>query len=92
MSKYYFITYINKRLGKQIFDSDAINEHPFEWLKRSYRESNSRVVLVNWREISEEEYRAFNEIEPVDKLNQALSPQPSPLEMINRDPLEGLKG
>ena len=92
MSKYYFITYINKRLGKQIFDSDAINEHPFEWLKRSNRESNSRVVLVNWREISEDEYRAFNEIEPVDKLNQALSSQTNPLEMINRDPLEGLKG
>jgi hypothetical protein len=92
MSKYYFITYINKRLGKQLFDSTVIDEHPFEWLKRSQSESNSKKVLVNWREISEEEFRAYNQVEYVDKLNQALKPQPNPLELISNDSLEGLRG
>ena len=92
MSKYYFITYINKRLGKQLFDSTVIDEHPFEWLKRSQSESNSKKVLVNWREISEEEFRAYNEVEYVDKLNQALKPQPNPLELISNDSLESLRG
>ena len=85
MSKYYYITYINKRLGKQFFDSCVINEHPFQWLKRSQSESNSKKVLVNWREISKEEFRAYNEIKQVDKLNQALTPKPSPLEEIIKD-------
>jgi hypothetical protein len=62
MSNYYFVTYINRRLGKQFFDSIAIDEHPFEWFKRSQRESNSKKVLVSWKEISEEEYRAFDEV------------------------------
>jgi hypothetical protein len=92
MSKYYFITYINKRLGKQLFDSTVIDEHPFEWLKRSQSESNSKKVLVNWREISEEEFCAYNEVEYVDKLNQALTLQPNPLELISKDPKEGLRG
>lgn len=92
MSKYYFITYINKRLGKQFFDSTAIDEHPFEWLKRSKAESNYKCVLVNWREISEEEFIAYNEIENVDKLDQALTPQPGLIELVSKDPSEGLRG
>jgi hypothetical protein len=90
--KYYFVTYITRRLGKQFFDSDAIEEHPFEWLKRSQRESNSKMVLANWREISEEEFRMYNEVEHVDKLDQALILQPNPLELISRDHSEGLNG
>ena len=92
MSKYYFITYINKRLGKQLFDSIVIDEHPFEWLKSSQSESSSKKVLVNWREISKEEFRAYNEVEYVDKLDQALKPQPNPLELISNDSLESLRG
>jgi hypothetical protein len=92
MNKYYFITYINKRLGKQFFDSDVIDEHPFEWLRISQSESNSKKVLVNWREISEEEFRAYNEVEYVDKLDQALTPQSNPLELISNDPSDGLMG
>ena len=82
MGKYYFIAYINKRLGKQLFDSIVIDEHPFEWLKRSQSESNSKKVLVNWREISEEEFRAYNEVEYVDKLDQDLKPQSNPFDLI----------
>jgi hypothetical protein len=92
MNKYYFITYINKRLGKQLFDSIVIDEHPFEWLKESQSESNSKIVLVNWREISEEEFRAYNEVEYVDKLDQALKTQSNPLELISKDQSEGLRG
>jgi hypothetical protein len=92
MSKYYFITYINKRLGKQIFDSTVIDEHPFEWLKRSQSQSNSKKVIVNWKEISEEEFRAYNEVEYVDRLDQALTPQQNPFELISEDPSEGLRG
>lgn len=92
MSKYYFITYINKKLGKQLFDSTVIDEHPFEWLKRSQIESNSKRVLVNWREISEEDFHAFNEIEQVDKLDKALMHQSGLIEVISNDPSEGLKG
>ncbi len=77
MSKYYYITYINKRLGKQFFDSAVIDEHPFEWLKRSQIESISKKVLINWREISEEEFHAYNEIEQVDKDDKDLMPQPN---------------
>lgn len=92
MSKYYFVTYINKRLGKQLFDSIVIDEHPFEWLKISQSESNSKKVLVNWREISEEEFRAYNEIDFVDKLDQALKPQSNSLDPIGEDQSEGLRG
>lgn len=92
MGKYYFVTYINKRLGKQLFDSIAIDEHPFEWLKKSQSESNLKKVLVNWREISEEEFRAYNQVEYVDKLDNALQPQSRPLDLINNDQSEGLRG
>ena len=92
MSKYYFVTYINKRLGKQLFDSIVKDAHPFEWLKTSQSESNSKKVLVNWREISEEEFRAYNEVEYVDKLDQALKPQSNPLDLIGKDQSEGLRG
>jgi hypothetical protein len=88
MGKYYFIAYINKRLGKQLFDSIVIDEHPFEWLKRSQRESNSKKVLVNWREISEEEFRAYNEVGYVDKLDQALKLESTPLDLISNDQSE----
>ena len=92
MGKYYFITYINRRLGKQLFDCAVIDEHPFEWLKRSQSESNLKKVLVNWREISEEEFCAYNKVEYVDKLNQALKPQSNSLDPIGEDQSEGLRG
>jgi hypothetical protein len=91
MGKYYFVTYITKRLGKQFFDSTAIDEHPFMWLKRSQSESNSKLVLVNWREISEDEFHMYNE-DYVDQLEEAISSEPSPLEMISNNPSDGLIG
>jgi hypothetical protein len=91
MGKYYFITYITKRLGKQFFDSTVIDEHPFMWLKRSQSESNAKIVLVNWREIFEEEFHMYNE-DYVDQVEEAISSQPSPLEMISNNPSDGLIG
>ena len=35
MGKYYYITYVTKKLGKEFFNSDIIAEHPFIWIKRS---------------------------------------------------------
>ena len=90
MGKYYFITYITKRLGKQFFDHDVIDEHPFKWLKRSQSESNPKKVLVNWREISEEEFHLYND--SAEELDQALESHQSPLELISRDPSDGLLG
>jgi hypothetical protein len=92
MGKYYFITYITKRLGKQFFDNAVVDEHPFRWLKRSQSESSQKRILVNWREISEEEYRLYNEEGCLEELDQALESQPSPLELISRDPSDGLLG
>ncbi len=92
MGKYYFVTYINKRLGKQLFDSIVIDKHPFAWLKKSQLESNSKMVLVNWKEISEEEFRIYNEVEYTDKLDKAFRPQQDSLDLISKDRSEGLKG
>lgn len=91
MGKYYFVTYITRRLGKQFVDNAVIDEHPLLWLKRSQSESNAKIVLVNWREISEPEFQMYNE-EYVDQLEDAIASQPSPLEMISRDPSDGLIG
>jgi hypothetical protein len=91
MGAYYFVTYITRRLGKQFVDSIVIDEHPFQWLKRSRSESNAKIVLVNWREISEDEYHMYNE-EYADQLEEAIASQTSPLEMISRDPSDGLIG
>ena len=60
MKKYYFITYITRRLGKQFLDSNVIDEHPFNWLKKAQSESNNTKVLLGWQEISEEEYNIFD--------------------------------
>ncbi len=91
MSKYYYITYINKRLGKQFFDCDVIDEHPFEWLNRSQMESSSKRILVNWREISEDEFHTYNEIGST-KIDKDLKPQSDILQIITKDHSEGLKG
>jgi hypothetical protein len=92
MRKYYFVTYITRRLGKQFFDSSVIiDEHPFNWLSRSQSETNLKMVLVGWREISEGEYKMYNKDAIQDDLNQASVPQSNPLELISGDPSEGLE-
>ncbi len=60
MNKYYFITYISRKLGRQYLESDVINEHPFNWLKKAQSEINHTIVLAGWQEISEEEYNMYD--------------------------------
>jgi hypothetical protein len=48
MGEYYFITYVTRRLGRQFFESEVIDEHPFNWLKKSQLETNFKKVLAGW--------------------------------------------
>jgi hypothetical protein len=91
MRNYYYVTYITRRLGKQFFDSSVIDEHPFNWLSRSQSETNLKMVLVGWREISESEFKMYNKDEISDDLNQAIEPQFNPIELISGGPSEGLE-
>jgi hypothetical protein len=91
MEKYYFVTYITRRLGKQFFDSSVIAEHPFSWLRNSRSESILKMVLVGWREISKDEYEMYIKGEIPDDLNQSIAPQSNPIELISGDPSEGLE-
>ncbi len=61
MNKYYFITYITRKLGREYLESDVINEHPFNWLKKAQSEINHKIVLAGWQEISEEEYSMYDD-------------------------------
>jgi hypothetical protein len=47
-------------LGKEYLESDVINEHPFNWLKKARSEINHKIVLAGWQEISEEEYNMYD--------------------------------
>jgi hypothetical protein len=60
VSKYYFITYITRKLGKEYLESDVIDEHPFNWLSKARSEINHKIILAGWQEISEEEYRMYD--------------------------------
>jgi hypothetical protein len=60
MNKYYFITYVTRRLGKQLFDSCVADEHPFDWLRRTQAEHNFQTILAGWQEISENEYNKYD--------------------------------
>jgi hypothetical protein len=91
MGEYYFITYVTRRLGRQFFESEVIDEHPFNWLKKSQLETNFKKVLAGWQEISEEEYKTFLNGEIAENQSAILVPQSNPLELMNRDPSEGLE-
>ena len=91
MKKYYFVSYVTKRFGKEFFHCTVIDEHPFTWLKNSLLETNSKMILVGWQEISEEEYEMYNKDETVIDPNQIVGPQTSPLELINHSPSEDLR-
>jgi hypothetical protein len=49
------------------------------------------MVLVNWREISLEEYELFLNGEIAENLGTILAAQSNPLELINRDASDGLE-
>jgi hypothetical protein len=91
MGKYYFISYVSKRLGREFFDCSVIAEHPFTWLKNVLSETNFKTVLIGWQEITEEEYEMYNADRIGANSNQAEVPQNSPLDLINHNPLNDLK-
>jgi hypothetical protein len=86
MSKYYFITFITRRLGRQYLDSDVISEHPFEWFKKAQSESNNKIVLVGWQEISKEEYDMYDKDGIGEDLNQPGVPRAYPYRSKDLDP------
>ena len=91
MGKYYFITYVTKKLGKEFFNNEIIDEHPFIWIKRSQSESNSKMVLAGWQEISEEEYKMYFEDGPAEDPNLFTQPSADAMDLLNGDSSEGLE-
>jgi hypothetical protein len=91
MGKYYFISYVTKRLGREFFDCDVIEEHPFTWLKTSLLDTNFKRVLVGWQEITREEYELYNNDGAAAHTDQIVEHQTNPLELLNRDPSEDLE-
>jgi hypothetical protein len=80
MGRYYFVTYVTRKLGRHFFDSDVIDEHPFLWLRRPQPEANLKPVLVGWQEISEEEYELFLDGVVSKDHSDILAAQSFPLE------------
>lgn len=91
MTKYYFITYATKRLGKEFLDCMVIDEHPFSWLKKSRSETSFKMVLTGWQEISEDEYNMYNSEDAANGLDQVEASSANSFELINQDPSEGLE-
>jgi|GEM_PF-2385080 len=91
MRKYYFITYVTKKLGKEFLNSEIIDEHPFIWIKRSQLESNSKMVLAGWQEISEEEYKMHFEDGTNEDPNRITQPSANAMDLLNGDSSEGLE-
>jgi len=92
MNKYYFVTYVTRRLGKQFFDSIVIDEHPFDWLKRTREKTSIKTILVAWQEISEKEYNKFNMEGMKNDFIQTETLRANQLESLrNLHDLEGLE-
>jgi hypothetical protein len=91
MEKYYFISYVTKRLGKDFFDFCVIEEHPFTWLKASRLNTNFKISIVSWQEISKEEYDLYNIADALPDSDQIGAPQTSPFELVNSDPFDDLE-
>ena len=68
MKKYYWI------LGRGFWydiDSNAVEEeevtdiHPFEYAAEQMGNVDYTLILVNWKEITEEEYNLFKKLHPL---------------------------
>ena len=56
--KYYYISYCHTiGVGNNFLDS-AIDEHPFDWLKKKGKE-RFKYSIVSFQEISKEEYDLY---------------------------------
>ncbi len=91
MRKYYFITYATRKLGREFFNSDAIDEHPLIWIKRSQLETNSKMILAGGQEISKEEFDMYIDNETAAELDEIAAPNVNPIELLRGDPSEGME-
>ncbi len=91
MGKYYFVTYVTRKLGREFFKSDAIDEHPFIWIKRSQFETSSKMILAGWQEISKEEFDMYFKDETTMNLDEIGAPSVNPIGLLRGDPSEGLE-
>lgn len=65
--KYYFITYRYRQhmSSTEMFQDEFIDIHPLEFRKKnrwgtsSRREFGEPIILINWMEITEEEYNLY---------------------------------
>ena len=91
MGKYYFVTYVTRKLGREFLNSDVIDEHPFSWIKRSQLETDSKMVLAGWQEISKEELDMYFNDEIAADIDKIAAPSANPIELLKGDPSEGLE-
>jgi hypothetical protein len=91
MGEYYFITYVTRRLGRQFFESEVIDEHPFNWLKKVQMETNLKTILAGWQKISKEEFEMFLNGEITEDCNSIPVSQSNPVDLINMSPSKGLE-
>jgi hypothetical protein len=78
-------------LGREFFNNEVIDEHPFGWIKQAQLETNSKMVLAGWQEISKEEYKSYLDDEITEDSNQIIAHDADFLKLLNGDPSEGLK-
>ncbi len=55
MRVYYFILYLSGTF-EQVTGNGVTDEHPLDWQMRVNREYPGQYVLLNWKEITIEEY------------------------------------
>lgn len=59
--KYYWLTYFSRlKVFSGDFNEIVIkDQHPFEWKFQEEKKTRYVVILLNWKEITEEEYNLF---------------------------------
>lgn len=63
MEKYYwFVTFHRLPNGDSIYrEGSLLDMHPFEYQNSCFKEG-LRVILLNWKEITKEEYNAHKQV------------------------------
>jgi hypothetical protein len=61
--RYYFIYYLVEEKTTIRHLTQLIDIHPFQWQREQQeQERNDNVMLVNYKEITQEEYAQYNEV------------------------------
>lgn len=56
--KYYFISFMYGASEKKL-ENAVIDHHPFEWQRYSNKSYRGQYILINWKEITMEEYQEY---------------------------------